>query len=84
MAKSKEGGEQFIKAATDAIKSAGPLRQLYVALHGCEPTRQELQRFINRLNPARANPGADVLGLCVEHLPALHTMTLAEFFGIKG
>lgn len=83
MPKKIEAGEQYIGAATEAIKRAGPLRQLYVAIHGQEPSRLDLQRFANRLNAARSNPGADMLGICIEHLPALHDMTLAEFFGIK-
>lgn len=78
----KEVGDQFKKAATDAIKSAIPMRELFAAIHGEEPSRQDLQRFANRLNPARSNPGADMLGLCVLHAPALHDMTLKEFFGI--
>lgn len=79
-----EAGDQYIQAATDSIKSAVPLRQLYVAIHGIEPSRLDLQRFSNRLNPSRSNPGADMLGLCVQHVPALHQMTLQEFFGITG
>lgn len=84
MPKKTEAGDQYIKAATDSIKNAIPLRQLYVAIHGNEPSRQDLQRFSNRLNPARSNPGADMLGLCVLHIPALHEVTLKEFFGITG
>jgi hypothetical protein len=84
MPKKTETGDQYIKAATDSIKTATNLRHLYVAIHGTEPNRQDLQRFSNRLNPARSNPGADMLGLCVLHIPALHGMTLKEFFGITG
>lgn len=84
MPKKTETGVQYIQAATTAIKRAGSLRALYRAIHGREPDRQELQRFANRLNPARANPGADLLGLCVQHLPALQQITLAEFFGIAA
>lgn len=82
MPKKTEAGEQYIRAATDSIKGAGSLRELYQAIHGMEPTRQELQRFANRLNPARSNPGADMLGVCIQHLPSLHEKTLKEFFGI--
>ncbi|WP_286241191.1 hypothetical protein [Neptuniibacter halophilus] len=82
MPKKTEEGDQYKKAATEAIKNAIPLRQLYIAIHGQEPTRQDLQRFSNRLNPARSNPGADMLGLCVEHIPELHQLTLKEFFGL--
>jgi hypothetical protein len=82
MPKKTEAGEQYIRAATDAIKNAGSLRELYVAIHGTEPGRSELQRFANRLNPSRSNPGTDMLGVCVAHLPSLHDVTLKEFFGI--
>jgi len=82
MPKKNESGGGYTKAATDAIKASCPLRELYMAIHGVSPDRQELQRFTNRLNPARSNPGADMLGLCIEHLPSLHKMTLKEFFGI--
>lgn len=84
MPKKREFGDQFIKAATDAIKGAGPLRDLYASIHGTDPSRQELQRFANRLNPARSNPGVDMLGLCVQHLPALHEMTLQDFLGLHA
>ncbi len=82
MPRKTEVGGQFIEAATAAIKAAGPLRELYIAIHGHQPSKVELQRFINRLNPARSNPGTDMLGLCVQNLPELHDMTLKEFFGI--
>lgn len=82
MPKKTEVGQQYIKAATDSIKSAGSLRALYTAIHGKDPTKQELKRFSNRLNPERSNPGTDMLGVCVEHLPSLHEKTLKEFFGI--
>lgn len=82
MPKKTEAGDDYIRAATAAIKAAGPLRQLYRSIHGRDPTRLEMQRFANRLNPVRSNPGADLLGLCVAHLPALHDVTLAEFFSI--
>jgi hypothetical protein len=39
---------------------------------------------MNRLNAVRSNPGADMLGLCVQHLPVLHGMTLKEFFWLEG
>lgn len=84
MPKKTEVGEQYIKAATDSIKSAGSLRALYTAIHGADPTKQELKRFSNRLNAERSNPGADMLGVCIEHLPSLHEKTLKEFFGIQG
>ena len=85
MAKKTEGldGQRFIKAATGAIRNAGPLRDLYKSVHGKEPTRIEFQRFFNRLNPSRSNPGADLLGLCVQNLPELHSMTLSVFFGLE-
>ncbi|WP_345860485.1 hypothetical protein [Shewanella algae] len=82
--KTEDGDHQYIKATTDSIKNAISLRQLYVAIHGNEPSRQELQRFSNRFNLARSNPGADMLGLCIRHIPALHEVTLKEFFGLAG
>ena len=84
MPKKTEAGEQYIKAATDAIKNACTLRSLYVSIHSAEPTRQELQRFSNRFNSGRSNPGTDMLGLCVQHIPTLQDMTLKEFFGITS
>ncbi|ENA1860291.1 TPA: hypothetical protein P2N04_004452 [Aeromonas salmonicida] len=84
MTKKTEIGEKYIKAATDSIKSAGSLRALYRSIYGVDPTRQELQRFTNRLNPARSNPATSMLGVCIEHLPSLHEKTLKEFFGIQG
>lgn len=82
MTRKIDEGRQYIEAATTAIKTAIPLRQLYIAIHGINPSRQDLQQFANRLNPSRSNPGADMLGICVAHTPALHDMTLAEFFGL--
>jgi hypothetical protein len=83
MPKKIERGDKYIEAAVEAIKGAGSLRELYIAIHDEDPSRLELQRFANRLNSARSNPGTDMLGLCIEHLPQLHEMTLGEFFGIK-
>lgn len=83
MSKAEEGDQDYVRAAVNAIKGAGTLRSLYVAIYGCDPSRSELQQFANRFNSSRSNPGASILGLCVEHLPGLHDMTLAEFFGIK-
>ena len=83
MAIEKDESNRYVVAATEAIKSAGALRALYTAIHGTEPSRTEYQRFLNRLNPVRSKPSADMLGLCVEHSPSLHNMTLAEFFGIE-
>lgn len=82
MPKKLEASDQYKQAAMAAIKNAMPLRQLYTSIHGQEPTRAELQRLANRLNAARSNPGTDMLGLCVQHIPELHNVTLKEFFGI--
>lgn len=75
---------KYISAATAEIKRVGPLRELFIKIYKKEPTRDELQKFRNRLNPTRSNPGADMLGLCIENLPQLHHMTLKEFFKIEG
>lgn len=83
MTRKIDGGRKYIEAATTAIKTEIPLRQLYIAIHETNPSRQDLQQFANRLNPSRSNPGADMLGLCVAHIPAMHDMTLAEFFGLN-
>ena len=74
--------KRFAEAALAAIRKVVSPRDLYVALYGVEPGRQELQAFRNRLNPARSNPGADFLGRCVDSVPALRSMTLSEFFGV--
>lgn len=73
---------KYISAATAKIKSVRPLRELFIKIYNKDPTRQELQQFANRLNPARSNPGTEMLGLCLENLPELHQMTLKEFFDI--
>jgi len=83
MPKQNEDGQQYKLAALENIKKTIEPRRLYQDIHGEDPERKELQRFLNRLNPNRSNPGADILGLCVEHTKKLHTMTLAEFFGIQ-
>lgn len=79
-----EQGQKYIEASVAAIKAAASLRDLYMAIYGHDPSRLELQQFRNRLNPTRSNPGADLLGLCIEHLPELHEMTLREFFRIRA
>lgn len=90
MSEAKKGGMQlgsdrrqhYIMSATESLKSVASPRELYNALYGNDPSIIELQRFRNRINGRRSNPGADLLGQCVEVLPELHNMTLAEFFGI--
>lgn len=77
-------GEHFIMAVTTAIKKDSTPRELYRAIYGVEPDRIELQKFTNRLNPARSNPGTDLLGACVEHSKNLREMTLSEFFGLDN
>jgi len=83
MPKKTESGERYIKTVTDLIKQSVSMRDLYKAIHGVNPTRIELQRFSNRFNPARSNPGADLIGLCVEHVPKLQSITLGEAFGVN-
>ncbi|WP_423186765.1 hypothetical protein ACO1PK_00690 [Alishewanella sp. d11] len=70
----------FAHAVLNAIKQTVTARELYVRLHGCEPSRQELQQLVNRLNPARSNPSAEALGEWLAVLPELHGTTLAQFF----
>jgi hypothetical protein len=83
MPKKTEQGDRYIKSVTDLIKQSVSMRDLYRAVHGMDPTRTELQRFSNRFNPARSNPGVDLIGLCVEHVPELQSITLGEAFGVK-
>lgn len=80
----RETGNRYAEAALASLRKAIGTRELYLALHGTEPGRQDLQALRNRLNPARSNPGADFLGLCAERVPGLGDMTLAEFFGIEA
>lgn len=70
-------------AALNTIKSVVTAKELFVRLHGREPDRIELQQLINRLNPARSNPGAEVLGEWLAVLPELHSTSLAEFFKLQ-
>lgn len=84
----KEGDAACNEAATNAIKLAakkkGKIRGLYILIHGREPESEtELNRFRNRLNPSRGATGADLLGECIKHLPELHYMPVAKFFGIE-
>ncbi|MBH9739983.1 hypothetical protein CJ419_09595 [Vibrio navarrensis] len=83
MPKEFDSAKRYIKAATDNIKSQGTVKELYKAIHGREGDKYEIQILTNRLNANRSNPGADILGLCVENLPELHDMKLSEFFGIE-
>ncbi|OUL59278.1 hypothetical protein [Pseudoalteromonas ulvae] len=57
-------------------------KDLFAKVYGREGTPSEVQTFVNRLNPNRSNPGADIIGELVERLPHLHDVTLAEFFGL--
>jgi len=76
--------QKHINAVTTNIKEAMDVKDLYFLIYGKEPEKNELQTFTNRLNPARSNPGTEFLGLCIEHIPELHNMTLAQFFGIES
>jgi len=84
MPKKIEAGDRYRLEAMTKIQESSDTRALYIAIHGGDPapTRDDLQRFRNRLNPARSNPGLDMVGLCIQHLPELQNMTLADFFGI--
>lgn len=84
MARRLPDSERYIAAAVRAIRGERTWPELYQVLHGTEPEGLQAQQLNNRLNPTRSNPGADMLGFCVERLPELHDMTLREFFGISG
>lgn len=75
-------GRRFVMAATYAIKKDSSPREYFNSIFGFDPDRIQLQKFTNRLNPARSNPGTDLLGICVEHSKSLRDMTLGEFFGL--
>lgn len=77
-------GDRYIAAAARAIRGGRSWAELYQELHGVPPEGLQAQQLNNRLNPSRSNPGADMLGFCVERLPELHNMTLGDFFGITG
>jgi hypothetical protein len=72
--------KKYTHAALNAIKSVVTAKELFIRLHGREPDRIELQQLINRLNPARSNPGAEVLGEWLAVLPELSDTSLADFF----
>jgi len=71
-------------AACNSIKGGMKGKELFKAVYGREGTDREVQTLVNRLNPKRSNPGADIIGEFVEKLPYLQSMTLAEFFKLQG
>lgn len=74
--------KKYAAAVLSMIKSTVTARELYVRLHQRDPTREELQTLVNRLNPARSNPGAETLGEWLAVIPELHGTVLSEFFKI--
>lgn len=84
MPKKIEEAHHFIEAVTLNIKSTIEFKDLYFKMHGVKGSKAEVQQLANRLNANRSNPGADFIGLCVEQIPELHNMTIAEFFGIDS
>lgn len=79
-----EVGAAYKQAAMNKIKEAIAPRDLFVRIYGRDPDRGELQQFRNRLNPNRSNLSMDMLGICIENIPELQNVTLAELFGLKG
>lgn len=70
-------------AACESLKGNYSGKELFRAVYGREGTASEVQTLVNRLNPNRSNPGADIIGELTEKLPHLKSMTLSEFFKIK-
>lgn len=58
-------------------------KELFKQLYSREGNKKEVQALVNRINENRGNPGADFIGFCVEKMPELHNVTLADFFNIK-
>lgn len=71
-------------AACQNIKGESTGKELFKILHGREGEAKEVQALVNRINENRGNPGADFIGFCVEKMPELHDITLAEFFNITN
>lgn len=72
-----------VECALSKIKSTIPVRDLYSVLNGREGTRVELQILRNRLSHKRGSLTIGFLADCVEKVPEMQGMTLAEFFGIN-
>lgn len=79
----KKEQSKYSVIVCETLKGDFKGKELYKLVHGKEGTPSEVQTFINRLNPKRANPGADIIGEIVAHMPNLQEMTLGEFFQIK-
>ncbi|GEA12696.1 hypothetical protein [Alteromonas sp. KUL49] len=75
--------KKYAVRACEMIKRDRKGAALFRLVYKREGSQKEVQTFMNRINKNRANPGADFIGLCVEALPELQDMTMAEFFGIK-
>ena len=76
--------EQYGQAARNKIKAAAAelglgMGDLYQALYGEKGSPNQVQALRNRLG--RGNTSADFIGLCVEKLEPLQSMTMAEFYG---
>lgn len=70
--------------ACQKVKGDRSGKELFKQLYGREGEAKEVQALVNRINENRGNPGADFIGFCVEKMPELHNVTLAEFFNIKS
>lgn len=75
--------KKYAAKACKMIKRDRKGAALFRRIYKREGSQKEVQTLMNRINENRGNPGADFIGLCVEALPELQDMTLAEFFGIK-
>lgn len=69
--------------ACQKIKGGLKGKELFKKLYGRDGDTKEVQALVNRINESRGNPGADFIGYCVEQMPELRDITLAEFFDIK-
>ena len=74
--------KKYASHACMMIKRDRKGKALFRLIYGREGTTVEVNTLMNRINEKRSNPGADFIGLCVESLPELQNMTMAEFFGI--
>lgn len=74
----------YSTAALNKIKKSKKIRELYKLLNdGEEPSTEQLQTLRNRLNVNRSIPSIEFVGECVNAIPALHDVTLREFFDLK-
>lgn len=80
----KSENKHYSEIACKKLKGKRSGKELFKKLYGREGEAKEVQALVNRINASRGNPGADFIGFCVEKMPELHNVTLAEFFNIKS